>query len=69
MSWELSCRSGGATEREGLGLARPGAIVLLGLLGEAGFPVTVVSLPARGRSPQAAARRAGLEVVEKGLPR
>jgi hypothetical protein len=29
--------------------------------------VTVVSLPARGRPPQAAARRAGLEVVEKLL--
>jgi hypothetical protein len=28
-------------------------------------PVTVVSLPARGRPPQAAARRAGLEFVEK----
>src|SRR5215216_306153 len=35
--------------------------------GEAGSPVTVVSLPARGRPPQAAARRAGLEVVEKLL--
>jgi hypothetical protein len=31
-------------------------------------PVTVVSLPARGRPPQAAARRAGLEFVEKLLP-
>jgi hypothetical protein len=30
--------------------------------------VTVVSLPARGRPPQAAARRAGLEGVEKSLP-
>ena len=30
-------------------------------------PVTVVALPARGRPPQAAARRAGLEVVEKLL--
>jgi hypothetical protein len=29
--------------------------------------VTVVSLPARGRPPQAAARRAGLEVEEKLL--
>jgi hypothetical protein len=29
-------------------LANPGAIVLLGLLGEAGSPVTVVSLPAHG---------------------
>jgi hypothetical protein len=29
--------------------------------------VTVVALPARGRPPQAAARRAGLEVVEKVL--
>jgi hypothetical protein len=29
--------------------------------------VTVVSLPARGRPPQAAARRAGLEFVEKLL--
>jgi integrase len=28
---------------------------------EAGSPVTVVSLPARGRPPQAAARRAGLD--------
>jgi hypothetical protein len=36
--------------------------------GEAGSPVTVVSLPARGRPPQAAARRAGLEFVEKLLP-
>jgi hypothetical protein len=33
--------------------------------GEAGSPVTVGSLPARGRPPQAAARRAGLELVEK----
>jgi hypothetical protein len=32
MSWRLSCRSGWATEREGLRLANPGAIVLLGLL-------------------------------------
>jgi hypothetical protein len=46
MSWGLSCRSGWATEREGLRLANPGAIVLLGLLSEAGSPVTVVSLPA-----------------------
>ena len=36
-------------------------------LGEAGSRVTVVSLPARGRPPQAAARRAGLEDVEKLL--
>jgi hypothetical protein len=36
--------------------------------GEAGTPVTVVSLPARGRPPEAAARRAGLEFVEKRLP-
>jgi hypothetical protein len=35
--------------------------------GEAGSPVTVLSLPARGRPPQAAARRAGLEFVEKLL--
>jgi hypothetical protein len=35
--------------------------------GEAAAPVTVVSLPARGRPPQAAARRAGLEFVEKLL--
>jgi hypothetical protein len=35
--------------------------------GEAGTPVTVASLPARGRPPQAAARRAGLEDVEKIL--
>ena len=48
MNWRLSCRSGWATEREGLRLANPGAIVLLGLLGEAGSPVTVVSLPAYG---------------------
>jgi hypothetical protein len=67
MSWRLSCRSGWATEREGLRLANPGAIVLLGLLGEAGSPVTVVLLPARRRPPQAADRRAGLEVVEKLL--
>jgi hypothetical protein len=32
--------------------------------GGAGFPVAAESLPARGRPPQAAARRAGLEVVE-----
>jgi membrane-associated PAP2 superfamily phosphatase len=38
-----------------------------GAQGEAGFLVTVVALPARGRPPQAAARRAGLEVVEKLL--
>jgi Phage integrase family len=31
------------------------------VLGEAGSRVTVVSLPARGRPPQAAARRAGLD--------
>jgi hypothetical protein len=37
------------------------------LVGEAGTPVTVVSLPARGRSPQAVVRRAGLEVEEKLL--
>jgi hypothetical protein len=35
--------------------------------GEAGTPVTVVSLPARGRPPEAAARRAGLEFVGKLL--
>jgi hypothetical protein len=29
--------------------------------GETGAPVTVVALPARGRPPQAAARRAGLD--------
>jgi hypothetical protein len=39
-----------------------------GLDGEAGSPVTVASLPARGRPPEAAARRAGLEFVEKLLP-
>jgi hypothetical protein len=39
-----------------------------GVEGEAGAPVTVGSLPARGRPPQAAARRAGLEFVEKLLP-
>jgi hypothetical protein len=37
-------------------------------VGEAGMPVPVVSLPARGRPPQAAARRVGLEGVEKSLP-
>jgi hypothetical protein len=37
------------------------------MLGGAGSPVTVASLPARGRPPQAAARRAGLEFVEKLL--
>jgi hypothetical protein len=37
------------------------------VLGEAGSPVAVVWLPARGRPPQAAARRAGLEFVEKLL--
>jgi hypothetical protein len=35
--------------------------------GWADSPVTVVSLPGRGRPPQAAARRAGLEDVEKLL--
>jgi hypothetical protein len=35
--------------------------------GEAGTQVAVASLPARGRPPQAAARRAGLEFVEKLL--
>jgi len=35
--------------------------------GKAGAPVTVVSLPARGRPPQAAVRRAGLEDVEEML--
>jgi hypothetical protein len=35
--------------------------------GKAGSPVAVVTLPARGRPPQAAAGRAGLEVVEKLL--
>jgi hypothetical protein len=35
--------------------------------GEAGSPVSVVSLPARGRPPQAAAGRAGLGFVEKLL--
>jgi hypothetical protein len=40
-------------------------IRVAGLMGEADFPVTVASSPARGRPPQAAARRAGLEVVEK----
>jgi hypothetical protein len=39
-----------------------------GVEGEAGRPVTAVSLPARGRPPRAAARRAGLEGVEKSLP-
>src|SRR5215213_8539480 len=43
------------------------ASALLGVEGEAGAPVAVVSLPARGRPPQAAARRAGLEFVEKLL--
>jgi hypothetical protein len=38
------------------------------VVGEAGTPATVVSLPARGRPPEAAARRAGLEGVEKSLP-
>jgi integrase len=32
-------------------------------MGEAGAPVTVASLPARGRPPEAAARRAGLDPV------
>jgi len=35
--------------------------------GGAGAPVAAVWLPARGRPPQAAARRAGLEDVEKVL--
>ena len=49
--------------------ARPGgeASPLPEVEGEAGSPVTVVSLPARGRPPQAAARRAGLVFVEKVL--
>jgi hypothetical protein len=37
------------------------------VVGEAGRPVAVVSLPARGRPPEAAARRVGLEFVEKLL--
>jgi integrase len=36
-----------------------------GAVGAAGFPITVVVLPARGRPPQAAARRAGLEHVRE----
>jgi hypothetical protein len=43
----------------------PRADLLTAAFGEAGLWVTVVSLPARGR-PEAA-RRAGLEVVEKLL--
>jgi hypothetical protein len=39
----------------------PGGTAPSGVLGEAGSPATVVSLPARGRPPEAAARRAGLE--------
>jgi hypothetical protein len=38
------------------------AVVQLWAGGEARRPVTVVVLPGRGRPPQAAARRAGLEV-------
>jgi hypothetical protein len=38
------------------------------VLGEAGSRVTVVSLPARGRPPQAAARRAGLEGCREKSP-
>jgi hypothetical protein len=46
----------------------PTACAITSREGEAGYPVTVASLPARGRPPQAAARRAGLEdVVEKVL--
>jgi hypothetical protein len=45
----------------------PRADLLTAAFGEAGLWVTVVSLPARGRPPQAAARRAGLEFVEKLL--
>jgi hypothetical protein len=37
------------------------------LAGEAGAPAAVMVLPARGRPPEAAARRAGLEFVEKLL--
>jgi hypothetical protein len=36
------------------------------VLGEAGSPMTVRSLPARGRPPQVAARRAGLELDAGG---
>jgi hypothetical protein len=46
----------------------PGLLRLSLREGGAGAPVTVVSLPARGRPPEAAARRAGLEFVEKLLP-
>jgi hypothetical protein len=42
-------------------------VVLRWVLGEAGSPVPIASLPARGRPPEAAARRAGLEFVEKLL--
>jgi hypothetical protein len=37
------------------------------VMGEAGSPVAVGSLPARGRPPEAAARGAGLVFVEKLL--
>jgi hypothetical protein len=45
----------------------PGCFGSTVLEGEADTAVTVASLPARGRPPQAAARRAGLEFVEKLL--
>jgi hypothetical protein len=45
----------------GEGLLRRDAVVQPCLAGEACRPVPVASLPARGRPPQAAARRAGLE--------
>jgi hypothetical protein len=51
-------------------LAKPGkrrSRRIAGRLGEAGSPVTTGWLPARGRPPQAAARRAGLE-SRRGSP-
>jgi hypothetical protein len=51
----------------GLRCLGPRADLQPAAFGEAGLWVTVVSLPARGRPPQAAARRAGLEVEEKVL--
>jgi hypothetical protein len=53
--------------REFLRQGRLVASVLPRVEGEVSAPVTAVSLPARGRPPEAAARSAGLEPVEKVL--
>jgi Transcription factor WhiB len=58
----------GLLQPDGERLQLVGEQVPVHVQGDAGIPVTAVSLPARGRPPQAAARRAGLEGVEKSLP-